>query len=284
MMRDHLLFFCLLGFALVSCGSAGSQQITIKKTDVDTPDKNIFYSNLPAGFQQPQNDAERLLLREYGAVFVARNGVTPPSKIVFKDEADVTAYQSGLTTAKENIGGIMVRLQQPGMTALLEARKEAQKAGVSINPRSADSSARNYEHTVDLWASRVNPGLIYWTGKGKITQADANRIKKLSPFDQVPEIFALEANGSYFAKSLDKSIIYSVAPPGASQHLSMLALDVREFDNAKVRAVLAKHGWFQTVTSDLPHFTYLGVSENELPGLGLKRVENSGRVFWVPDI
>jgi len=43
-------------------------------------------------------------------------------------------------------------------------------------------------------------------------------------------------------KSLDKSIIYSVAPPGASQHLSMLALDVKEFQNAKVRETLARHG------------------------------------------
>ena len=61
-------------------------------------------------------------------------------------------------------------------------------------------------------------------------------------------------------------------------------LDVKEFDNARVRSILASHGWFQTVTSDLPHFTYLGVKESELPMLGLKQVQNSGRIFWVPDI
>ncbi|HMJ08621.1 MAG TPA: hypothetical protein VK468_06430, partial [Pyrinomonadaceae bacterium] len=83
---------------------------------------------------------------------------------------------------------------------------------------------------------------------------------------------------------LSKSIIYSVAPPGASQHLSMLAFDVKEFDAEDVRVTLAKHRWFQTVTSDLPHFTYLGVAESELAGLGLKRVEHAGRPFWVPDI
>ena len=64
----------------------------------------------------------------------------------------------------------------------------------------------------------------------------------------------------------------------------MLALDVKEFENARVRSTLAKHGWYQTVTSDLPHFTYLGVEESELSRLGLKQVTNSGRVFWVPDI
>ena len=64
----------------------------------------------------------------------------------------------------------------------------------------------------------------------------------------------------------------------------MLALDVTEFENPNVRAVLARHGWFQTVVSDLPHFTYLGVDETELPSLGLKRVVSDGRPFWIPDL
>lgn len=63
----------------------------------------------------------------------------------------------------------------------------------------------------------------------------------------------------------------------------MLALDVKEFENAKVRVILAKHGWFQTVVSDLPHFTYLGVKESELASLGLKEVNNGGRTFWIPE-
>ena len=64
----------------------------------------------------------------------------------------------------------------------------------------------------------------------------------------------------------------------------MLALDVKEFNNAKVREILAAHGWFQTVASDLPHFTYIGAKESELPGLGLKKTTSGGRTFWVPDI
>jgi hypothetical protein len=51
-----------------------------------------------------------------------------------------------------------------------------------------------------------------------------------------------------------------------------------------VRAILARHGWFQTVTSDLPHFTFLAAKESELPKLGLKAVQNANRTFWVPDI
>ncbi|MBK7393463.1 MAG: hypothetical protein IPI64_09205 [Chloracidobacterium sp.] len=246
--------------------------------------KNDFYKNLPKGFAFPTNDAESLLLREYGSVYVARGGATPPNHIVFRDEADVAAFQNGLQRSSENIGGTNVELQAAAMNALLEARVEAQKARLSISPRGADSARRGYKQTVDLWASRVNPGFTYWVGRGRVSQAEARRIKSLTPFEQVPEILRLEQDRIFFAKSLDKSIIYSVAPPGTSQHLSMLALDVKEFENARVREILANHGWYQTVTSDLPHFTYLGVEERELPKLGLKQVRNSGRVFWVPDI
>ncbi len=135
---------------------------------------------------------------------------------------------------------------------------------MTITPRGADSGQRNYSGTVKLWASRVDPGLIHWVKQGKLTEAEASKIRALSPFEQVSEIFKLESQGMYFAKDLSKSIIYSVAPPGTSQHISMLALDVSEHDNSKVRDILAKHGWFQTVISDLPHFTFLGVPENQL--------------------
>lgn len=243
-----------------------------------------FIKNLPSGMVRPGDDAGQLLLREYGAVFVARGGATPPTKVVFADAADVNAFQNSVKHATASVGGFTVDLQTAAFDALNTAIGEARRSGLSISPRGADSARRSYQQTVTLWASRVNPGLTYWVGKGRISAADAARIRKLSPFEQVPEILRLEENGTYFAKSLDKSIIYSVAPPGTSQHLSMLALDVKEFDNAAVRAVLAQHGWFQTVTSDLPHFTYLGVPESDLPSLGLKKVEHSGRVFWVPDI
>jgi hypothetical protein len=64
----------------------------------------------------------------------------------------------------------------------------------------------------------------------------------------------------------------------------MLALDVAEYKNERVREILARNKWFQTVVSDLPHFTYLGAAENELLGLGLKKNENCGQAFWIPNI
>lgn len=243
-----------------------------------------FMAQLPADFEQPTDDAGRLLLREYGAVFVAGNGAVAPKKVVFKDEADVRAFQASAPQSTETVGGISLTLQTPAMNALKDAIAEARASGLAIGPRGADSAKRGYQQTVTLWASRVNPGFVFWVGKGRVTQAEASRIKAMTPFQQVPEILRLEQSGIYFAKDLSKSIIYSVAPPGTSQHLSMLALDVQQNENPRVRAILARHGWYQTVSSDLPHFTYLGVPEAELPALGLKPVTNSGRTFWVPDI
>jgi hypothetical protein len=186
--------------------------------------------------------------------------------------------------SSENIGGFNLELQAPAMAALKKAIAEAKQSGLSITPRAADSAKRTYTDTVNLWTSRVNPGLDYWSGKGRITSADASRIKSLKPFDPVSEILKLESQGLYFSKDFSKSILYSVAAPGASQHIFMLALDVAEFANPRVREIMARNGWFQTVQSDLPHFTYLGVDESELSSKGLKPVTVSGQKFWVPDI
>lgn len=243
-----------------------------------------FVANLPSEFIQPTDDTGRKLLKDYGAVFVARGGVTPPKTVVFRDEKEVAEFQTRLVVSSETIGGLTIRLQAAAMQALKNAASEAGRNGVSIMPRGADAAARSYEDTVGLWASRVDPALAYWSAKGRIPAADAARIRLLSPLDQVPEILKLESRGIYFSKDLSKSIVYSVAPPGASQHLSLLAVDITGHDNAKVRALLAKHGWYQTVVSDLPHFTFLGVPENDLPKLGLKKVTGGERVYWVPDI
>jgi hypothetical protein len=110
------------------------------------------------------------------------------------------------------------------------------------------------------------------------------RLKGLPRRSQVAEVLALEKEGIFFSKDLSKSILYSIAAPGASQHIAMLAFDVNEFDNPRVREILAKHGWFQTVLSDLPHFTFLGLKEKDLPKNGLMQVEVDGQTFWIPNV
>lgn len=231
----------------------------------------------------PSDAVERLLLGEYGAVFAAV-GVTPPTKVAFRDQAEVARFQAELEIAEAEIGGFSIELQRPALEALLIAARDAEREGLAITPRGADSARRSFDETVELWQSRVGPALLHWTGLGKITDEEAEAVRRMPIFEQIRAVLGLEQKGLWFAKDLSKSIIYSVAPPGTSQHLSLLAFDAAEHAEARVREILASHGWFQTVTSDLPHFTYLGVRESELPGLGLRSVEHGGRRFWVPDI
>lgn len=253
-------------------------------SNMDKPTQTGFFANLPTDFQNPTDNVGKKLLKEYGSVFIARGGAFPPKTVVFKDDADVSAFQNSLGKTSAKIGNFELELQTAAMAALKDAISAAQAKGLKITPRGADSAKRTYNETVSLWKSRVDPALTHWVSKGRLTQAEADKIKALSTFEQVNEVLKLEEKGIFFALDLSKSIIYSVAPPGTSQHLSMLALDVSEFENADVRRILADHGWFQTVASDLPHFTYLGAKESELPGLGLKKVSNAGRDFWVPNI
>jgi hypothetical protein len=224
------------------------------------------------------------MLTEYGSVFTARGEAVPPDRLIFKDHHDVERFQSSVSTDRIDFGDISIELQSAAATALRRAMADAHARGLKITPRSADSGRRSYADTVALWKSRVEPALEHWLTLGKVTPEQVEHIRSLSPFEQVPEVLTLEEHGIYFSKDLSKTILYSVAPPGTSQHLSMLAFDVAEFNDPRIRQILEDHCWFQTVPSDLPHFTFLGVSKQELPGIGLRCVVYSERDFWVPDI
>jgi len=237
--------------------------------------------NLECDLDDP---VEGRILSEYGAVFVARNGAVPPDRLIFRDAGEVETFQGELSTRTGAIGEFEVELQTPAMDALLAAIDEAKAAGLEITPRGADSARRGYDQTVELWLSRVLPALDHWTANGRLKGSAAEEIRELSPFEQVSKVLELEEQGIYFAKDLSKSIMYSVAPPGTSQHLSLLAIDIAQFHDVAVREILSRHGWFQTVVSDLPHFTYLGAATDELATFGLKEVRNGDRVFWIPDL
>ncbi len=226
------------------------------------------------------------VFKEYGAIFVSNNGGKLPVKCVFDDEIQVAAFQSGANPKTATVGGTTITLQEKAMDALLEAVEDAKRQKLIITPRGGSIAAsRSFKETERLWNSRFFPALNYWVGKGKISMQEAENAKNLSIHQQVAKVLEWEGKGYYFSKDLSKSILYSVAAPGASQHIFMLALDVEQFSNKKVREILAAHGWFQTVKSDLPHFTYLGVSkETELKSLGLKEETVGGQKFWIPNI
>ncbi|MGH9968997.1 MAG: hypothetical protein ACREBG_14510 [Pyrinomonadaceae bacterium] len=225
------------------------------------------------------------ILEEYGAMFLAVKKVTPPPVCVFTTEEHVARFQEAAGFSKETIADAEIELQQQAMKALLKARKEAQKEDLDITPRGgAEAARRNYEDSIRLWDTRFLPAVDYWFGQGRLTADQVSRLRGLTLHDQVAEVLELEKGGIFFSKDLSKSILYSIAAPGTSQHIAMLALDVTEFDNPRVREILAKHGWFQTVLSDLPHFTFLGLKEKDLPKHGLKSVEVDGQLFWIPNV
>ncbi|HEX8143366.1 MAG TPA: hypothetical protein VF553_12270 [Pyrinomonadaceae bacterium] len=227
----------------------------------------------------------RRVLEDYGAMFVASAEVLPPPVCMFTSEAEVTRFQQDARPTAEVIGGTRIELQAAAMKALREARAEAHARGLDITPRGGTEAARrSYDDTLRLWNSRFVPALAYWKGRGRLSEEQVSRLRKATLREQVRGVLELEEKGIFFSKDFTKSILYSVAAPGTSQHLSMLAFDVSQFGDARVRSILAAHGWFQTVKSDLPHFTYLGVRESDLPGLGLMRVETNGQVFWIPNI
>ena len=272
-----------------------SEVMTKPNADNDTKPPASFYEILGKSLKKrkikienlcPTSDSvARRILEDYGAVFIASKKVMPPPVCIFSSEQEVTQFQERAGYTTERIGFDDIELQPEAMKALMKAREEAQKEGLDITPRDgAEAARRTYADSLELWDTRFLPALDYWLAQGRLTEAEVARLKGLPLHNQIAEVLELEKSGVYFSKDLSKSILYSIAAPGTSQHIAMLAFDVVEFDNPRVREILAKHGWFQTVLSDLPHFTFLGLKEKDLPKNGLKSVEVDGQTFWIPNV
>jgi hypothetical protein len=290
------LFSYLLLGATVRVSAQTTLTMTISTNAETLKDEHVpFYEALAKALKKrkmklesicPINDpVARRVLEDYGAMYIADKKVTPPPLCVFTSEDQVTSFQNNAGYSTEKVGYDDVELQPAAMKALLKAREEALKESLDITPRDgAEAARRNYEDSVRLWKTRFEPALDYWMGQQRLTAEQVERLKGLPLGQQVAEVLELEKVGIFFSKDLSKSILYSIAAPGTSQHIAMLAFDVNEFENPRIREILADHGWFQTVLSDLPHFTYLGLKEKDLPKRGLKSVEVNGQVFWIPNV
>jgi hypothetical protein len=242
---------------------------------------------LPAIMSSISSAVEMRLFAEYGGIFVTT--ATPPPTIVFRDAAEVESFQSSLETRRTAIGDHEISLQAEAMDALIRAASEMNDRGGRITARADDSGGRSYDDTVRLWTRNVTRGLDHWQGEGRISADDARAIRDLPPVEQIPIILELEEREQlYFGTFLNRSILYSVAAPGASQHLSLLAFDVAEYEDEALEQALNSHGWFRTVANDLPHFTYLGLQRDALEATGLKQVsydyDQRSYSFWVPDL
>ena len=267
--------------------------LTAQQTDGPQP-RAPFYEALAAALARrgldladfcPQGDCVAArVLEEYGAMFLAE-GVELPSVCIFETGEAVRRFQEGAGWSTEEVGGATIELQPRAMKALLEAREEALAAGLDITPRGGvEAARRSFEDSLRLWRSRCDPALEHWCASGSLAAEEAERVRGLPLREQVAAVLELERGGLFFSKCFAKSILQSVAAPGASQHLAMLAFDALQFRDPRVREIFGRRGWFQTVRSDLPHFTYLGLPERELPARGLRPVEEYGQQFWVPDI
>jgi hypothetical protein len=237
-----------------------------------------------AGVARPAGELERRLAAEYGAMFVARPDlVKPPPSLMFADAAAVARFQRNVRARRRVVGGTPITLQAAAMESLERVLAAARRGRLSITPRGgAPAATRTYAEAHAFWTRRVDRALRHWVQRGTMSRERADAIRAARGAEQVREVLAEEERGHHFAASLDKTILRSAAAPGASQHHAMLALDIQEHDRAPVRDLMAQHGWFQTVVSDLPHFTFLGRRADELPGLGLALVTSASRRFWVP--
>lgn len=238
----------------------------------------------------PGNELAARVLREYGAMFVADSSVSVPPVCVFENEAQVADFQrdagirSEIFTTPEG-EEIEIELQPAASDALVRARRRAEESGLTLTPRGGSEAARRtYADTLRLWHSRFFPALEHWTTRERLTREQVVSLCAMPTSEQIAAVLRLELDGVFFSKDFSKSVLYSVAAPGTSQHLSMLAFDVAEFQDERVRQILYEHGWFQTVRSDLPHFTFLGMDERELPARGLHCIEEHEQRFWIPDV
>src|SRR5437870_5191162 len=202
------------------------------------------------------SSVERRLFAEYGAVFAT--AATPPPGFNFDDAGQVDAFQPSLSLASGYFCEHEIWLQTAALAALSVASSEMAERGGSITARAADAGGRSFEDTVRLWMRNVTRGLEHWKHLERITQERAESIARMSPAEQIAAILNLEESEElFFGTFFDRSILYSVAAPGASQHLSMLAFDVAEYEDREVSRLLGRYGWYRTVPNDLPHFTYL---------------------------
>lgn len=239
----------------------------------------------PESVCDPTRPAELRILTEYGAIFVAALAAAVPPRCIFADEAAVTQFQAAAQARSASVGRTPVVLQAAALVAFRAACAEAKQAGLVISLKGgAKASRRSLADTEDVWKRYIDEGLRNWVKAGRLSRDEASRLRNLPSAAQAAAILGLEAQGLYFGLAQRKTILSSAAIPGTSQHLSLLALDIVEYAQPEVRRILAKHGWYQTVLDDFPHFTWLGVAEERLPGLGLYPVRSQRQTFWLPDL
>jgi D-alanyl-D-alanine carboxypeptidase len=186
---------------------------------------------------------EYILLRQYGAAFMNLNStIKLPPTVLFPNAQDTKNYQATLTMGKVNSGNNCF-LQKGAADAFNLADKQINiplKSGYG-----AGDCTRTYETNLRFWQKYANNKTL-------------ERVKL----------------------GTETAILGIVAPPGTSQHLWGLAIDLRVLKLAQ-RTALNQNGWFQTVETDVPHWTYLGIPEEKLADFGFTKKIIRGITYWL---
>jgi hypothetical protein len=279
------LLFTLAGVAQPSA-NAGFFEYVSKR--ISTQPENSSNSGKAEIDRVCPIDASLLARRafaEYGAVFAATEKVIIPPTCIFADEAAVSAFRSKLQVQQVTIRGTNLLLQKDAANSLIQVLVDADMQGITIAPLDGSIAAgRTYYETLRIWNSRFEPALEYWSRRGMISAEEALAIRSMKLDQQVEKVIEWESKRYWFGTNRRRSIFSSTAPPGTSQHISLIAMDIAPPLTPSKRALLNARGWFQTVKGDPGHFTYLGVPESDLPKRGLKAVLSDGISYWIPDL
>ncbi|MEH2044935.1 D-alanyl-D-alanine carboxypeptidase family protein [Nostoc sp.] len=186
---------------------------------------------------------EYTLLRSYGAVFVNPDiEIKLPPKDIFANEQETQKFQATLRMGHVD-GTNDCYLQKPAADALNKARTQ-QHIPLKSGYGSGDCT-RTFNTNLKFWNKYANNQVLAKVQQGKETK-----------------------------------ILGLVAPPGTSQHLWGLAIDLH-VGSKEQRKALNQNGWFQTVENDVPHWTYVGLSEENLPLFGFKKKVVQSITYWI---
>ena len=188
---------------------------------------------------------EYTLLRSYGTVFINQeSGIKLPEKVILDNEIETQSFQDKISIELVN-GTEECYLQKPAAAALNKAKE---LENIPLKSGYAGDCLRNFATNLRFWNKYAN--------RETLTQVKAGKETK---------------------------ILGLVAPPGTSQHLWGLAIDLQILTPSQ-KQTLNENGWFQTVVNDLPHWTYLGWREEDLPKFGLQQKIIQGIKYWITPI
>ncbi len=226
----------------------------------------------------PEDPVNRIVLETYGAIYVADPAVSvSPNCIPTREELD--AFYRSVKFETATLGRVSVTLQKPALDALRQVRTEAAALGLTVTPIGTRASLRDYDDTVEIWQRNLGNGISTASG---ISASQLRRLRSADARESIAAVLEVEGRGTLLGSGGGTSILHIAAPPGTSQHISGLSIDIAEHESDQVRALMSKHGFIQTIRSDFTHFTYLGQSDTA--SLGLVAVTVDGRVFFVPKI